>query len=59
MTYSHIKIEQLDASGSVYRSFNQYPARYEIEERLVNIRRAYNLDRTTVTLDGEVVRLTR
>lgn len=54
--FAHVVIEQLDADGKVFRTFHVYPKRSELEYRLNNIRRAYNMNHTRVTVDGKEVK---
>jgi len=56
---ARIKIEQLDAEGEVFRTFEQFPTEEQVPERLERIAYAYCLEHTRVSVDGVVVPLTR
>lgn len=44
-----IVIQQIDDTGQVYRTFRHYPRDLsDLDRKLHNISRAYNLDRTRV-----------
>lgn len=53
-SYVTVVIEQLDADSKVFRTFRLYPTHKELKERLSNIRRAYRMESTRVTVDGKV-----
>jgi len=55
-----IKMEQLNKDGNVFRTFEQFPATQgELAGRLHRITYAYNLARTRVSVDGQVIVLQR
>lgn len=46
-------IEQLDDQNKVYRRFTSYPCLSQLDEALIRIRKAYNMNRTRVWVDDE------
>jgi hypothetical protein len=57
-TMTVIKIQQLDKSGGVWREFVLYAdSKDEIEDKLYRTSLAFNMDRTRVLVNGEVVAL--
>ena len=50
--YRTIKVQQLDADGNVWREFVHQRRPAEVETKLDQIDRAYNMARTRVLVDG-------
>ena len=50
-----VTIEQLDTSGHVWRTEASHMVASNVERSLAAIRSGYNMERTRVTVDGEVV----
>lgn len=48
--YAIVRIEQLDADGEVWRTFERFPLLTEVEESLDDVRRGFNMDHTRVTV---------
>jgi hypothetical protein len=49
---ARISVEQLDSTGRVFRVFDYHVPRGEVEDKLDDVTRAYNLSATRVTIDG-------
>ena len=50
-----VTIEELDAQGNVWRIEVSHMVRSNVELSLVAIRSGYNMDRTRIKVDGNVV----
>ena len=48
-------VEELDADGRVWRSHASHMVRANVEVSLLAIRGGYNMDRTRIKVDGQVV----
>ena len=48
-------VEELDAQGHVWRSHASHMVRANVEVSLIAIRGGYNMDRTRIKVDGQVV----
>jgi hypothetical protein len=50
-----VTIEELDANGKVWRSESSHMVRANLEVSLIAIRSGYNMERTRIKVDGQVV----
>ena len=50
-----VTIEELDAKGNVWRSCASHMVRANVEHSLAAIYAGYNMDRTRIKVDGQVV----
>ena len=50
-----VTVEELDATGHVWRSHSSHMVRANLELSLHAIRGGYNMDRTRIKVDGQVV----
>jgi hypothetical protein len=50
-----VTIEELDAGGHVWRTYVSQMVRTNVESSLAAIRAAYNMSRTRIKVDGQVV----
>lgn len=50
-----VTIEELDAGGRVWRTYVSHMVRANVEGSLAAIRAAYDMNRTRIRVDGEVV----
>jgi hypothetical protein len=50
-----VTVEELDAQGHVWRSHSSHMVRVNVEISLSAIRAGYNMDRTRIKVDGQVV----
>lgn len=51
--YAIVKIEQLDYSGEVWRTFTLHPLQHNVGECIDDVRRGYNMERTRVSVCRE------
>jgi hypothetical protein len=54
-SYAVVTIEELDAQGNVWRTEASHMVRSNVEFSLVAIRSGYNMNRTRIKVDGQVV----
>jgi len=50
-----VTVEELDARGQIWRSLTSQMVRTNVERSIASIRAGYNMDRTRIKVDGEVV----
>jgi hypothetical protein len=50
-----VTIEELDAAGNVHKSSTSHMPRTNVEGSLMAIRAGYNMSRTRIKVDGEIV----
>jgi hypothetical protein len=50
-----VTVEELDVEGHVWRRFASHMVRANVERSIAAIRAGYNMDRTRIKVDGEVV----
>jgi hypothetical protein len=50
-----VTIEELDSAGHVWRTYVSHMVRTNVEGSLAAIRAAYNMSRTRIKVDGDVV----
>jgi hypothetical protein len=50
-----VTIEELDAEGHVWRRFASHMVRSNLGKSLAAIRAGYNMERTRIKVDGEVI----
>ena len=50
-----VTIEELDTQGHVWRTYTSHMVGANVERSLAAIRGGYNMDRTRIKVDGEVV----
>ena len=53
--YATVTIEELDASGHAWRVLTSHMVRTNVDTSLRAIRSGYNMDRTRIKVDGQVV----
>ena len=50
-----VVVEELDSTGHVWRSFASHMVRTNLERSIAAIRAGYNMQRTRIKVDGQVV----
>jgi hypothetical protein len=50
-----VTIEELDGHGHPWRTLTSYMVRTNVEHSIAAIRSGYNMDRTRIKVDGQVV----
>ena len=50
-----VTIEELDATGRAWRTLTSHMVRANVEQSIASIRAGYNMERTRIKVDGQVV----
>jgi hypothetical protein len=50
-----VTVEELDARGQPWRTLTSHMVRANVEQSIASIRAGYNMDRTRIKVDGQVV----
>jgi len=50
-----VTIDELDAAGNTWRTCTSHMVRANVEQSLAAIRAGYNMNRTRIKIDGQVV----
>ena len=50
-----VTIEELDAAGNTWRTCTSHMVRANVEQSVAAVRAGYNMERTRIKVDGQVV----